>query len=84
MMITDLIDQDDYFNIILGAGVPLAPDCSPEQCSRALLAWLPLQDAQTRAGCVQLLAELQKQTPIMLPEVQSALALLLNDELFRE
>ena len=79
MMIADLIDQDDYYDYIQGAGVPLVAGCSPLACSQAALAWLPQQSEAVRAEFAQLLSALQPKIPLMLPEVQDALALLLSD-----
>ena len=76
MMITDLIDQDDFYEYLKGAGVPLEQGLSPWECSQAALQWLSAQDDQGRAQFAESVALLQKQIPVMLPEVQEALAVL--------
>lgn len=76
MMITDLIDQDDFYEYLKGAGVPLEHDLSPGECSQAALQWLSAQDEQVRAQFAESVAQLQQQIPVMLPEVQEALAVL--------
>ncbi|SEQ05727.1 hypothetical protein SAMN03080615_00213 [Amphritea atlantica] len=76
MMITDLIDQDDFYEYLKGAGVPLEQGLSPWECSKAALHWLSTQDELGRAQFAESVALLQKQIPVMLPEVQDALAVL--------
>lgn len=78
MMIVELIDQDDYIEWMQNLGVPVTADYSPEQCSQQALAWLPTQDTATVQEFTQALAALQEQTPVMLPEVADALALLVK------
>ncbi len=76
MMITDLIDQDDFYEYLEGAGVPLGQGLSPEQCSKAALQWMSGQDELVRVQFAESVALLQQQIPVMLPEVQEALAVL--------
>ncbi|RTE64693.1 hypothetical protein EH243_15730 [Amphritea opalescens] len=80
MMITELIDQDDYIEYLLKVGVPLEPQVSPEQCSQVALQWLAQQDESTHAAFAALLAELEPKQTVMLPEVQAAFKLLLRDD----
>jgi len=79
MMIADLIDQDDYFDFLKAAGVPLEQGWSPQQCSQAALAWLVDQDDVIRTQFSVSVTELQEQIPVMLPEVQEALAILIEE-----
>lgn len=79
MMIADLIDQDDYFDFLKAAGVPLEQGWSPKQCSQAALAWLVDQDDVIRTQFSVSVTELQEQIPVMLPEVQEALAILIEE-----
>lgn len=79
MMITDLIDQDDFFEFLKGAGVPLEQDWTPEQCSQAALAWLVEQDEAIKTQFAIAVAELKEKKSIMLPEVQDALSILAED-----
>ncbi len=76
MMITDLVDQDDFYEYLQGAGVPLEPGLSPEKCSQAALQWVSAQDEPARAQFAASVTLLQEQIPVMLPEVQEALAIL--------
>ncbi len=76
MMITDLIDQDDFFDLLEQAGVPLEPGWSPKQCSEAALLWLEGLPDEVRDRFKALLSELQTQIPVMLPEVRDALSIL--------
>ncbi|UTW02071.1 hypothetical protein KDX31_11950 [Amphritea atlantica] len=76
MMITDLIDQDDFYEYLQGAGVPLEQGLSPGQCSQVALQWASAQDEQVRVQFAASVALLQEQIPVMLPEVQEALAVL--------
>ncbi|BBB26976.1 hypothetical protein [Amphritea japonica] len=76
MMITDLIDQDDFFDLLVQAGVSLEQGWSPQQCSDAALLWLKDQPDEVHDSFKVLLAELQKQIPVMLPEVRDALTIL--------
>ncbi|MBU2967005.1 hypothetical protein Q4508_17585 [Amphritea sp. 2_MG-2023] len=79
MMITELIDQDDYRDWLMQAGVPvLAESDSPIQCSEAALRWLETQDDGIRAQFKVAVAEFNEKRPIMLPAVQEALCLLDN------
>ncbi|WP_290702856.1 hypothetical protein [Amphritea sp.] len=80
MMITDLIDQDDYFDLLEQAGVPLEPGCSPQQCSQAALLWLEDQNDEVRDQFGASMHELKTQITVMLPEVRDALSLLIDVE----
>ncbi len=80
MMITDLIDQDDFFDLLMQAGIPLEEGDSPLQCSQAALRWLEGQNDNVRDGFNTSMLDLQKQIPVMLPEVQDALSLLIDDK----
>ncbi|MBQ0757474.1 MAG: hypothetical protein KBT54_10255 [Amphritea sp.] len=80
MMITDLIDQDDYFDLLEQAGVPLEQGCSPQQCSQAALLWLETQNDEVCDGFRVSMHELKAQIPVMLPEVRDALSLLIDIE----
>lgn len=80
MMITDLIDQDDFFDLLIEAGVPLDEGNSPMQCSQAALRWLEDQNDEVRNDFNGSMLALQKQIPVMLPEVQEALSLLLTGD----
>ncbi|WP_432474547.1 hypothetical protein [Amphritea sp. HPY] len=79
MMITDLIDQDDFFEFLQGAGVQLDQGWTPEQCSQAALAWLVEQDETIKTQFAIAVAELKEKESIMLPEVRTALAILIEE-----
>ena len=80
MMITDLIDQDDYFDLLEQAGVPLEQGCSPQQCSHAALLWLEDQNDEVRDRFRASMHDLKTQITVMLPEVRDALSLLIDVE----
>ena len=79
MMIAELIDQDDFFDFLKGSGVPLQQDWTPQQCSQAALAWLVEQNEVIRTQFAVSVSELQDKLPVMLPEVQDALAILIEE-----
>lgn len=76
MMITDLIDQDDYAELLAQLGAPVHIGMTPRQCSVAALEWLEQQNDAVYDTFETGISELRSKTAIMLPEVQEALALL--------
>ncbi|MDO6561938.1 hypothetical protein Q4488_00940 [Amphritea sp. 1_MG-2023] len=79
MMITELIDQDDYRDWLIQAGIPLPTEIdSPAECSAAALRWLETQDDGIRAEFKAAVTAFNTKRSIMLPVVQAALCLLEN------
>ncbi|WP_417224128.1 hypothetical protein [Amphritea sp.] len=77
MMITELIDQDDYRDWLMQVGIPLPAEVdSPAECSAVALRWLEAQNDGIRAEFRAAFTEFNAKRPIMLPAVQEALCLL--------
>ncbi|MEH6580189.1 MAG: hypothetical protein V7731_24315 [Amphritea sp.] len=78
MMIADLVDQDDFRDLLKGVGVPVENDWTPEQCSQAALTWQEAQGQQVNAELYRVMQELNQQQPLLLPEVKNALDMLIE------
>jgi hypothetical protein len=70
MMYADLIDAEDFRQRLVALGIDLPADADPDTCARLV--------AQRQAeagipGLETLVAELEAQTSVMLPEVREAL-----------
>ncbi|WP_104203051.1 hypothetical protein [Billgrantia saliphila] len=71
MMIADLIDEQDFRERLLALGIDVPSNADPDTCAR-----LAAQQHACRAvpGLPALVAGLEAQAGVMLPEVREALA----------
>ncbi|WP_444678698.1 hypothetical protein [Halomonas sp. E19] len=70
MMIADLIDTQDFRERLLALGIELPADADPDTCARLAAQ----QQAEAGVpGLAALVAELEAQAGVMLPEVREAL-----------
>ncbi|WP_227367684.1 hypothetical protein [Halomonas sp. M20] len=70
MMIAELIDDDDFRAQLVGLGVAIPADASPEECARITLH----QHIQGGVpGLQALVDELISKTDILLPEVRQVI-----------
>ncbi|WP_445156571.1 hypothetical protein [Halomonas sp. E14] len=70
MMIADLIDTQDFRERLLALGIELPADADPDTCARLTAQ----RQAEARVpGLAALVAELEAQAGVMLPEVREAL-----------
>ncbi|MFT6916983.1 MAG: hypothetical protein ACJAWL_003327 [Motiliproteus sp.] len=78
MMIAELVDQDDFYNLLQAIGIPLESHWTPEHCAQAALAWRAANDNHAaEAKLSRVVSELKNKEPLLLPEVKEALLLLL-------
>ena len=78
MMIAELVDQDDFYQLLQSAGIPLESHWTSEQCAVMALEWRRDDqcNAQMAAEFDRAIGELKHKEQLLLPEVKAALQIL--------
>ena len=80
MMIADLVDQDDFYQLLQSVGIPVEAHWTPEQCAQMALKWR-CDNNQSNTEMVvkfdRIIDELKQKEPLLLPEVKVALQMLI-------
>ena len=79
MMIADLVDQDDFRELLRGVGVPIENSWTPEQCSQAALTWQEAQGAELNTDLYRVMQALKQKQSLLLPEVKDALDTIIDE-----
>ena len=67
MMIADLVDGDDFRQHLVGLGIDIPADASPDTCVQLTRAAMPV------VGLRELITALRSDSVTLLPEVRQAL-----------
>lgn len=80
MMIADLVDQDDFYQLLQSVGIPVEAHWTSEQCAQVALKWRCDNNQSNTEMVVEfdrIIAELKHKEPLLLPEVKAALQMLI-------
>ncbi|BBB30302.1 hypothetical protein [Neptunomonas japonica] len=81
MMIAELVDQDDFYQLLQSVGIPVESHWTPEQCAQVALKWRidnNESNADTVAELDRIIGELKQKELLLLPEVKAALQILVQ------
>ncbi len=77
MMIADLVDQEDLREYLLQTGAPIPAGVSAQEAVSIALGWLCTQPVAKRHQVDHMAQQLMTKPEYLLPEVKSALEILL-------